>query len=162
MKEIMFSRVFPAYHPRKGEPTYFVEQMLKQLIINGKASTEDLKGEFVNCKILGEVGYKGHTIRKGHHFTEGDYFKPKVWTLLPYKSVKHQFAPPVMVEKTFWFQIKNNRIYINTVALCQYAKVAENDGLSEGSDFACWFGLEKDICEDFDGQIICSNNQINY
>lgn len=25
-KVITFSRTFPAYHPRKGEPTYFVEK----------------------------------------------------------------------------------------------------------------------------------------
>ena len=158
MKEIMFSRVFPAYHPRKGEPTYFVEQMLKQLIVNGKASTEDLKGEFVNCKILGEVGYKGHTIRKVHHFKEGDYFKPKVWTVLPYKSVKHQFAPPVMVEKTFDFTLDKVNFFVNgnTYGLKQLERLAMNDGLS-CEDFECWFNSNP-----FDGQIIVWNNEINY
>jgi len=159
MKEIMFSRVFPAYHPRKGEPTYFVEQMLKQLIINGKASTEDLKGEFVNCKILCEVGYKGHTIRKGHNFKEGDYFKPKVWTVLPYKSVKHQFAPPVKVEKVYDFETTDGQILIDGMLYATpfLNKVAHNDGLTL-ADF--WFWIK--YPESFDGQIIVWNNEINY
>jgi hypothetical protein len=158
MKEITFSRVFPAYHPRKGEPTYFVEQMLKQLIADGKASTEDLKGEFVDCAKLLKVGYKSHTIRKGHHFKEGDYFKPKVWTNLPYKSVKHQFAPPVMVEKTFDFILDKANFFVNgsTYGLKQLERLAMNDGLS-CEDFECWFNSAP-----FDGQIICWNTELIY
>ena len=92
MKEIMFSRVFPAHHPRKGEPTYFVEQMLKQLITDDNATTEYLKGPFVDCSVLDKIGYKDHTIRKGHNFKAGVYFKPKIWTGAPRRSKKYQFA----------------------------------------------------------------------
>jgi len=159
MKEIMFSRVFPAYHPRKGEPTYFVEKMLRQLIIDDKASTEDLKSEFVHIPILGRINGKGHTIRKGHHFTEGDYFKPKVWTVLPYKSVKHQFAPPVKVEKVYDFEITNGQIVIGgkLYATPWLNQVAHNDGLTL-ADFYAWFQYPKP----FEGQIIVWNNEINY
>jgi hypothetical protein len=158
MKEIMFSRVFQAHHPRKGEPTYFVEQMLKQLIKDGKANTEDLKGPFVDCSVLDKVGYKGHTIRKGHNFKAGDYFKPKVWTDKPYASPKHQFANPVLVEKTFDFKLELFSFMVNDKALgLEELKVlALNDGLSS-DDFECWFNSEP-----FDGQIICWNAAINY
>lgn len=161
MKEIMFSRTFPAYHPRKGEPTYFVEQMLKQLIADGKATTEDLKGPFVDCSVLDKVGYKGHTVRKGHNFKAGDYFKPKVWTDKPYASVKHQFTPPVLVEKTFDFKIKTGSIFVNNVHCPHYAEICKNDGLAP-IDFANWFCLFNYLGEDFDGQIIVWNAEIQY
>lgn len=161
MKEIMFSRVFPAHHPRKGEPTYFVEQMLKQLITDGKATTEDLKGPFVDCSVLDKVEYKGHTIRKGHNFKAGDYFKPKVWTEKPYASPKHQFADPVLVEKTFDFLISHGHIYIDKIQRAHYKELAKNDGLKP-LDFANWFNFNSDLVEDFDGQIICWNTAINY
>lgn len=158
MKEIMFSRTFPAYHPRKGEPTYFVEQMLKQLIADGKATTEDLKGPFVDCSVLDKVGYKGHTVRKGHNFKAGDYFKPKVWTDKPYCSVKHQFAQPVLVEKTFDFELTHSDFLVDGKIYCLKAltALAHNDGLSS-DDFECWFNEEP-----FDGQIIVWNNAIIY
>lgn len=161
MKEIMFSRVFPAHHPRKGEPTYFVEQMLKQLITDNKATTQDLKGPFVDCYVLDKVGYKGHTIRKGHNFKAGDYFKPKVWTDKPYASVKYQFAPPVLVEKTFDFVIKTGSIFINNVHFAHYGDVCRNDGLHP-VDFRAWFHLDSYLNQDFDGQIICWNVAIQY
>lgn len=158
MKEIMFSRVFPAYHPRKGEPTYFVEQMLKQLIADNKATTEDLKGQFVDCSVLDKIGYKGHTVRKGHNFKAGDYFKPKVWTVDPYRSVKHQFAPPVLVVNTFDFELTNPDFIVNGAhyGIEQLHRLAINDGLTL-EDFECWFNSAP-----FDGQIICWNADIQY
>ena len=158
MKEIMFSRVFPAYHPRKGEPTYFVEQMLKQLITDGKANTEDLKGPFVDCSVLLKVGYKSHTIRKGHNFKAGDYFKPKVWTVDPYRSVKHQFAPPVLVENTFDFELTHSDFIVDgkIYSLKPLTALAHNDGLTS-DDFECWFNSAP-----FNGQIICWNANLNY
>ena len=159
MKEIMFSRVYPKDHPRKGEPTYFVEKVLRQLIIDDKASTEDLKSELVHIPILGRISGKGHTIRKGHRFNEGDYFKPKVWTVLPYKSVKHQFAPPVKVEKVYNFEITDGQIVIDgkLFATPWLNRVAFNDGLTL-ADFYAWFKYPKP----FDGQVIVWNNEINY
>jgi len=161
MKEIMFSRVFPAYHPRKGEPTYFVEQMLKQLIADRKAPISRLDDKFVNRSILDTVGFKSHTIRKGHNFSAGDYFLPKVWTEMPYRSVKYQFAPSVIVEKTFDFEIKTGSIFVNGVHRPYYASICKNDGL-EPVDFANWFRLFDYLSNDFDGQIICWNAAINY
>jgi len=162
MKEIMFSRVFPAHHPRNGEPTHFVEQMLKQLITDDKATTEYLKySPYVDCSVLDAVGYKGHTIRKGHNFKPGDYFKPKIWTEKPYASVKYQFAPPVLVEKTFDFVIKTGSIFINNVHFAHYGDVCRNDGLHP-VDFRAWFHIDNYLNHDFDGQIICWNAEIQY
>lgn len=158
MKEIMFSRVFPAYHPRKGEPTYFVEQMLKQLIADRKAPISRLDDKFVDRSVLDTVGFKGHTVRKGHNFKAGDYFTPKVWTEHPYRSVKYQFAPSVLVEKTFDFQLSKSDFIVNGVVygLKQLERLAMNDGLT-CEDFECWFNSMQ-----FDGQIICWNSEINY
>jgi hypothetical protein len=158
MKEIMFSRVFPAYHPRKGEPTYFVEQMLKQLIADRKAPISRLDDRFVNRSILDTVGFKSHTIRKGHNFKAGDYFTPKIWTGLPYRSVKYQIAPSVLVEKTFDFELSKSDFIVNGIVygLKELEKLAMNDGLS-CEDFECWFNSNE-----FDGQIIVWNAEIEY
>jgi hypothetical protein len=40
MKPILFSRFFPAYHPKKGQPTYFVEKIWAHLIIDGQHDIE--------------------------------------------------------------------------------------------------------------------------
>jgi hypothetical protein len=39
-KVITFSRFFPAYHPRKGEPTYFVEKIWAHLISDNQFDIE--------------------------------------------------------------------------------------------------------------------------
>jgi hypothetical protein len=47
---ITFSRVFPSYHPRKGEATFFVESVLKSLYWQkdtGMQEPEEIKHEMV-------------------------------------------------------------------------------------------------------------------
>lgn len=159
MKQIMFSRMFPAYHPRKGEKTNFVNKIWKGFFLmgcNGELMYEwGLIPENVN-----PLCPKYHTIRAGHRFEAGEYFAPKVWTGLPYKSKPYQFAPPVKIEKVWNFTIINRLGFIGDQKrrLINSAEdIAQNDGLSL-EDWLAWFKFP----DDFQGQIICWNPDIEY
>jgi hypothetical protein len=161
-KVLTFSRVFPAYHPRKGEPTYFIEKVVKSLGIDALCPVNP--ANLINCSP------KHHTIRAGKRFKAGDYFSPRYWTGSPYNYKRDgskcpAFAPDTLVVKTFDFEIKNNSFYINGR---EYdgeieghhellEKIATNDGLSK-EDLLLWFKFPKP----FSGQIICWNENINY
>lgn len=71
-KVITFSRVFPSDHPRKGEPTFFVEKLYNSLY-----GRNNLKGYppgiFIDDSIR---DIKVHTIRSGHRWKVGDKFSP--------------------------------------------------------------------------------------
>ncbi len=169
---IMFSRFFPAYHPRKGEPTCFVEKIYNGLEIDFHDRSwvgllNDLNNgimpilaEFVFGGIdYKETGTKGHTIRIGNRWKAGDKFSPRVWSGKPYRSKQIIIAPDIEVKKTFDFSITKKNGYMingngyNTISTIGI--VAGNDGLAT-DDFELWFAKE------FSGQIICWNNNINY
>lgn len=174
-----FSRYFPASHPRKGEPTFFVEQMI-EWYYDTATMTDDVRGMikslntpkftetaielFVDSLNSDVTGYKGHTIRYGNRFNVGDKFKPCVWTGLPYRSKVLQFLPELEVKKQWKFKIDdngdiflNNKLYVYSSSPLDMGVLhfAHNDGLSV-SDFLAWFN------EPFEGQIICWNKNINY
>jgi hypothetical protein len=167
-----FSTQFPAYHPRAGQPTYFVEQ-----IYNCIYSPRDWRDapdvKFELDLYMGKVGIKRHTIRAGHHFKPGDYFSPRVWTGKPYASKQVQIAPDIQVVKTFDFKIVvegdciavfiDNLPYFEEnppIAYSVYGSetLAGNDGLSL-DDFKAWFNWGK---KPFDGQIICWDESVEY
>jgi hypothetical protein len=182
-KVMTFSRAFPSYHPRKGEPTYFVEKILKGLSIpnywrrfdesNITANTVDFIRNF-NHK---ESGIKGHTIRAGHRFKVGDKFSPRVWSGKPYASKQIIIAPDIEVKKVWDYEIKNefqgdgfyNFFYLNGIFQTwkEIEGISKNDGL-ELEDFVHWFKandgyfLGKEYKCSFDGQIICWDENINY
>lgn len=162
---ITFSRVFPSYHPRKGEPTYFVEQIIKGLPYS--LHDDSAWGNIELCTKLvlaidkwKDLGRKYHTIRAGHRFKVGDKFSPRVWSGKPYASKQIQFAPDIEVRKVYSFSIGLAAIYIDQqrwIDKVFIGKVAGNDGL-ELQDFLDWFQYPKP----FDGQVICWNENINY
>lgn len=97
-KVITFSRTFPSYHPRKGEPTYFVEQILEwlwdtweenpypnvpEMLIDLNCREDSWTEEDImifNDQLEPDLRqWKGHTIRAGQRFKPGDLFKPVVW-----------------------------------------------------------------------------------
>lgn len=142
-KVIMFSRVFPAYHPKAGEPTNFVEKIAKV--------------------------EKIHTIRKGHRFKVGDTFSPRVWgndinpksgRSGPYNSKQIIIAPDMEVKQIYSFELQKGdfNYYLNgkLLKIDQLKEVAKNDGLHI-DDFECWFNSA-----DFDGQIICWSDAVKY
>lgn len=100
-KVITFSRTFPAYHPRAGKPTYFVEQFWNSFNIKSMGEEFIFHNDLIDLMALNPKlkGYssilidftkslknqvkfldkKNHTIRAGHRFKKGDFFSPRVW-----------------------------------------------------------------------------------
>ena len=170
-KVITFSRVFPSYHPRAGEPTYFVEKIINSLGLPEykRMTAHDLYSEDVkttqadflkgSCNPLFNHLPKYHTIRAGHRWKVGDMFSPRVWSGKPYRSKQIQFAPDIEIKKVwdvefdgdgcFWIFSDKER-----GANILYT-VAKNDGLSL-TDMMSWFN------KPFTGQIIAWNENINY
>lgn len=155
-KVLTFSRVFPSYHPRKGEPTYFVEKVVKSLHWDRPYPPVDIRADF-DSDVYINARAKHHTIRAGHRWKAGDMFSPRVWSGKPYASKQIQFAPDIEVKKVWSF-------YKDEYKWCMLEQfnlesIAFNDGLSV-VDFLDWFTLAPG--KTFDGQIICWNENINY
>ncbi len=190
-KVITFSRAFPKYHPKAGEPTYFVEKFLnsvgveftaksylqKLLVLNtkniakGKLSFEDIEAFYLSLN-TGIFDTKNHTIRNGLRFKAIELFSPRVWSQVPYDSPQIIFWDDTMVEKTWGFEMKPAAWWDE----CQYSSkdfvttaenlktIAANDGLTL-TGFAQWFagkGMMNSKRKPFNGQIICWNKDINY
>jgi len=161
---IIFSRNFPAYHPRKGEPTYFVEKILIGL---------GAKNIFHNIQDLDQLQIltaevKGHTIRKGNRWKVGDKFSPRVWSGKPYASKQIIIAPDIEVKKVWdiYMVWGGYNFFISTKGQDKPISVdmaAKNDGLVT-EDFINWFCVTKKSRKggNFSGQIICWNENINY
>ena len=162
---ITFSRYFPAYHPRKGEPTYFVEQ-----IYNGFYSKNNLM-DYPNGLDVNDFvkGIKHHTIRAGNRWKVGDKFSPRVWSGKPYNSKQIIIAPDIEIKKVwsvtidlvdqyeriYWVDDNGNENHIDET------EIAKNDGLTS-NDFYDWFDTPENRKQVFSGQIICWNENIIY
>lgn len=176
-KVITFSRLFPAYHSRNGEQTFFVEKILNwfwdqpeneyhnvtDMIfdLNGDKmayyQAEEFNQEFNNDIRSSKV----HTIRSGKRFKVGDKFSPRVWSGKPYQSKQITIAPDIEIKKVWDIEIlPTNEILLGNIKCCfgsEYAAIlAAHDGLSP-RDFQNWFSKLP-----FSGQIICWNESINY
>lgn len=178
MKVITFSRVFPAYHPKKGQPTYFVEKIWKSFGINPHFPSPSLSihnqslpysliksvGETLDCPNF--FNPKHHTIRAGNRWKVGDKFSPRVWSGKPYQSKMITIATDIEIKKIYDIQIDGFMIWINkenrssSPASDFVTLLAKNDGLSV-QDFWNWFP-QKVPSTPFNGQIICWNSQIEY
>ncbi len=173
----MFSRVFPAYHPRKGEPTFFVEK-----IMAGLADCQPdwkMLDDFVQYdwyKYYNCTEPKFHTIRAGKRWKVGDFFVPKIWMDKPYRSKQLQFAPPIEIKNVWSVEIQNNGLNWFVSIACKdvslnkkgfrtllpLCDVAVNDGL-ECNSFQDWFNRHSKTKDKlFTGQIICWNENIKY
>ena len=164
---ITFSRTFPAYHPRKGEATHFVEQIWNGLNNLGLPvpKNKELPHEFMwSILPLSNYGYKYHTIRAWHRWKAGDKFSPRVWSGKPYNSKQIIIAPDITVVKTWNFDIEPlaGDYLLNgfPIPIEKLRTIAMNDGFTDLDDFECWFKLKRG--EGFIGQIICFNSQIEY
>lgn len=159
-KVLTFSRVFPAYHPKAGQPTYFVEKIYNSLFARNNLMDYP-KGLEVNESILET---KHHTIRAGNRFKVGDYFSPRVWSGKPYNSKQIIIAPDIQVKKVWDFEIDLNCVYSidgkYTSEQTDY-DLAMNDGLTE-SEMQFWFMPNMNKPKEFKGQIICWNESVNY
>lgn len=184
MKVITFSTKFPATHPRKGEPTDFVQKIWSSLLDLELISLSKC------CELSRQTGIgdlnmnnirqwrpepKGHTIRAGNRWKVGDWFQPVIWgndinpnsgRSGPYQSKQIKFAPPIEVKKTWDIMFDNFSVpSINGIHLFDeynnqnwdFDLMAKNDGLTT-TDAISWFKPYKEtVC-----QIICWNEQIEY
>ena len=177
---LTFSRYYPSYHPRVGEPTYFVEKFWKAIVMQGISIDPKITNQFVWPDGWLDQAFesKHHTIRAGHRWKAGDWFSPRVWSGTPYRSKQIVIGPDIQVKKTWDFkvtQIKNPfylNVELNGSMICDIQSnqaflgglnklqtIATNDGLG-WEDFQYWFRFGDG--KDFDGQIICWNDQIEY
>jgi hypothetical protein len=164
---ITFSRTFPSYHPKHGQPTHFVEKVIKSLPYS--LHDESAWGNLELCKKLDlaidiwkDIPKKHHTIRAGNRWKVGDWFSPRVWSGKPYASKMIQFAPDVQIKKLWDFEMMedgcihiNGELYAYPNSDFALQPLAENDGL-EWVDLLNWFQ------EPFKGQIICWNEDVTY
>lgn len=166
---ITFTRIFPEYHIRKGEPTYFVEQILNNLMYqNVRVDVEDIE-EQLGLKLLDnfqtKCGSKGHTIRSGYDWQVGDKFTPQVWLGKPRASRLITIAPDLEVKKIWTFECDKNRLITLggvQVDARQQKEIAQNDGL-EWIDFVDWIIKPcYNVEVPFKGQIICWDDSIVY
>ncbi len=166
---IIFSTKFPSYHPKVGQPTYFVEKIFAGLI-DARYPNFEIAGDFKNYdwyKYYNCTQPKFHTIRAGHRFKVGDYFSPRIWSDKPYRSKQIIIAPDIEVKKVWNVEIFTalgciyigKRVNKNRYELYSFGTVAQNDGLTF-EDMQHWFNVKPD--KPFIGQIICWNDDINY
>lgn len=168
-KVITFSQTFPSYHPKKGQPTYFVEAFYKSLF-RSISIPKELNDTF-NVEIFLNGLSKHHTIRNGSRFKKGEFFSPRVWgtDINPksgrsgaYHSKQIILARDVEIKKIYDIEIfQNHEIHINGVWMANFGSengslIAKNDGL-ETLDFQNWFQKLP-----FKGQIICWNDSVSY
>lgn len=178
MAVITFSRSFPAYHPKSGQSTHFVEQILNELGIDYESQTY----LFALCKWNqkkideGKITYndivkfmkslnpeittkKLHTIRSGNRRNVGDKFYPVVWSGKPYNSPQIIFATETEIKKIFSFKAKEKMTVYEHVKTDELLfNLFRNDGFTEVKDMKDWLQLPKD----FDGQIICWDDKLKY
>jgi len=175
---LTFAKYFPAYHPRAGEPTHFVEKIWKSfmdgtyalpkewheyvrkytLIVNDEKPIDSL------TRYL-SVDPKYHTIRAGNRWKIGDKFSPRQWSGKAYRSKQVIIGPDIEVRRVWNIEIKvNDSILIDGRDMGVFisrneivGKLAKSDGLSTEA-LLNWFPNSKD----FDGQIICWNDKIEY
>lgn len=166
---ITFSEFFPAYHPKKGEPTLFLERVMRsfsEIIPNYEIPIKVCKAGYDMYEFChGQT--KHHTIRAGKRWKVGDYFSPRIWSGKPYQSKQIVIGPDIQIKKIWDFQLfyGNEQVWINGKILHYRAHeiIAKNDGL-ELLDFVNWFvqAPPKKSVKLFEGQIICWNENINY
>lgn len=164
-KVITFSKNFPSYHFRKGEPTHFIQKFWASIKVPLPVSVdaEKLEGE-VHLLMKENFIPKHHTIRGGKRWKVGDKFSPRVWSGKPYNSKQIILADDVEVKQVFDFEMDLNGVYaVNGKYLDnnKYETLAMNDGLTEEELFN-WFMPNYNKPKEFVGQIICWNENVSY
>lgn len=170
---ITFSRVFPAYHPRKGDATYFVEKLSKGFPEYSADDFTALKSRptlgLFDLLVLAidkwaDFSAKYHTIRSGSRWKVGDKFSPRVWSGKPYASKMITIAPDIVIKKIWELMVDEGVGYIhngknlwNPLSFEELTTIAKNDGLNL-EDLMQWLKWSKNGKY----QIICWNESINY
>lgn len=180
-KVITFSRTFPAYHPKAGQPTYFVNKLLKSFPVVIDPPTPEILALMNMDRWIQELP-KHHTIRAGSRFKVGDKFSPRVWSSKPYNSKQIIIAPDIEIKKIWDIEIDtydDEDVDYFDVSIGDGSKsilpfafqlgsekckiLSSNDGLSS-EDLEDWFTKSPAFkkTKRFEGQIICWNENITY
>lgn len=187
-----FARFFPAYHPKAGQPTYFVEKIWESMIQTEhislskcvQLSRETGIGDLDMYKVRKiDFDPKYHTIRAGRSVKVGDFIRPSVWSGKPYASPQIIIGPDIEVKKTWDFEM-------DILGVCSIGDpgeqleytfvrrmiednildensldntIARNDGLTP-EDFYFWFSRSPEFKknEGFEGQILCWSDNVEY
>lgn len=165
MKVIIISRQFLQNHPKAGQPTFFVDKILKTLRSTGFISLENVALFEKYKESFGapssKQGDKFHTIRPGKRWKSGEMASLRVWSDKPYNSHQVEFARVRLISVYDiyigqWDQVSYG-ISINGKQYDNMDTLANNDGLPL-KDFQDWFPHGKT----FNGQILCWSDKINY
>ena len=171
---ITFSRVYPSYHPKAGQPTHFVEKLWNAhnahtldeeffmpfeddvWELNKSLPYETVQDFLKSLAIRWEIKPKMHTIRAGKRWKEGDRASFRVWSGKPYASKQIIIMPEVTICQVLDIEIDvMSNVYINGEKnqLSEFVDMlAENDGLTR-TDLFHWFNKLP-----FSGQIIFQHN----
>lgn len=151
-KIITFSTSFQTKHPRKGEPTFFVEKIFSGLAENfpdwrmPKDFTKYDWHTYYNNR-----RHKIHTIRQGSRFKAGEKFSPRIWSEKPYMSKQIIFSEDLTITHIDRFEFNRYHFILNYERIEfddeRLITIAANDGLNV-QDFVAWFK------KPFIGQII--------
>jgi len=159
-KIILFAKKFPQYHPKKGEPTFFPEKLCTSL--GSIPFFQELRNEIANfCK--NDFHPKGCTIRSGTRFKKGDYFDPRMWSGLPYRSKTVKLSnKDVLILATIDVKMDESDLMIIQGRGCSrysflYA-MHKHDGFLNPSEMESWFIYYPNF-KGFEGQIIIWNEQ---
>jgi hypothetical protein len=169
-----FATRYPKKHTNEGQPTFFVEKILKSLdvdyflneaylsrlidlnernIKSGKLNYKDLENFWFKLITPLHDVPKHHTCRNGFSIIEGEKISPRIWSDKPYDSAQIIFHEPIKVVKTYKLEIEFgdgvSHAFVNHSRVDK-EKIALNDGLTI-ENFDSWFN--KPFC----GQIICWN-----
>lgn len=127
MKVIRFARTFPTKHRRKGEPTFFVEQIINwywetqeppfngvedMIFLLNPDKPADMLRKFVSELNMDIKDWKSHTIRAGSRFKAGDIASMRVWSGRPYHTTDITILPPIKIPKVWQF---NKHDYNHTI-----------------------------------------------
>lgn len=173
-KVIMYSKVFPPYHPQAGLPTYFVEKIWKGLwdmdnVYDIHLYQDPHDQHFhpwgKDLKNVHQFTPKFQTIRSGNRWKVGDTFSPRVWSGKPYRSKQIIIAPDIEVKKIWGFRFTGEYFMLDEKTYWGETEgdfelleqIGENDGLNR-HDLVSWLKSDKP----FTGQIICWNENIEY
>jgi hypothetical protein len=177
MKQIMFSRFFPAGHPRAKEPTRFIEGICIASEGFDSPFLQDLLPVLPELEThfwsLVDFPKKNCTIRAGKRWKERDVFQPKVWSGRPYFSKTIPFGKPLKIKDVFDVKIKlvegkmqleipipwvPGLIHIANEGTSWFNRFVSNDGFSDPQDFVNWFKPRLKKQPEINAQIIAWND----
>jgi hypothetical protein len=157
-KVITFSRTFPAYHSKAGQDTFFPEKVIIGLekLNHPILEVDELE---LDEQVYEESSPKFHTVRAGSRWKVGEMASLRVWSGRPYHTKQVTLAPDIKITNVWSFEIKGREVWIASKKVDDeiILSAATHDGLMFW-DFLEWFKYP----QDFQGQIICWNNDIEY